>query len=232
MCCCLLPAAAADGASLETEAGVLEVSVPTARGEALESSSTERVFETTSADALVAVQSTAEGLRSMIHINSAAAPERYEFKISGDVTSLRLAPDGGAVALGTDGAIIGIAPVPWAVDANGVAVPTHFEVEGTTLIQIVEHHAGTFAYGVVADPLWNPFSWPWGKWVSKSEKTIVSVLKKCGEGALLTTLGLGIGTGTTNILIEKFGSSVAKVKVGGAYGYVGAAAAGCIINNL
>lgn len=57
-------------------------------------------------------------------------------------------------------------------------------------------------------------------------------LKKCGKGALVATIGLGAGTGTTNVLIEKTGSKIAKLKVGGWQGYVGAAAAGCIVNNL
>ena len=40
---------------------------------------------------------------------------------------------------------------PWAVDADGNDVPTHFEVDGNTLTQIVETDETT-AYPVVADP--------------------------------------------------------------------------------
>ena len=33
---------------------------------------------------------------------------------------------------------------------TAVAVPTHYQINGTTLAQIVEHHAGQYAYGIVA----------------------------------------------------------------------------------
>ncbi len=48
----------------------------------------------------------------------------------------------------------------WAVDANGAAVPTRYEIDGTTLTQVVETDATT-AYPVVADP-----SWWWWAWTS------------------------------------------------------------------
>lgn len=54
-----------------------------------------------------------------------------------------------------DVATIGAA---WAVDANGQAVATHYEIDGTTLTQVVETDART-AYPVVADPSW--FWWAW-----------------------------------------------------------------------
>lgn len=46
----------------------------------------------------------------------------------------------------------------WAVDANGTAVPTRYEIDGTTLTQVVETDAQT-AFPVVADP-----SWWWWLW--------------------------------------------------------------------
>lgn len=44
----------------------------------------------------------------------------------------------------------------WAVDANGAPVETHYEIEGSSLIQVVNVDADT-AYPVVADPAW----WWW-----------------------------------------------------------------------
>ncbi|WP_229054318.1 hypothetical protein [Aeromicrobium sp. Leaf350] len=143
-----------------------------------------------------------------------------------------MAPDGSAQAYNGQGDLISIAATPWAVDAAGRPVPTHFEINGLSLTQVVEHRSAEFAYGIVADPWWNPFSWPWGKWVSRSKKVVGNALKKCGQGALVGTIGLGVGTGTTNVLIEKYGNNLAKLKVGGWRGYLGAAAAGCVINNL
>lgn len=45
----------------------------------------------------------------------------------------------------------GVAPA-WAKDANGTQVPTRYEINGSTLTQIVDHTSGGFAYPIVADP--------------------------------------------------------------------------------
>lgn len=44
-----------------------------------------------------------------------------------------------------------IAPA-WARDAAGRKIPTHFEVNGTTVSQVVEHRGVGVSYPVVADP--------------------------------------------------------------------------------
>jgi hypothetical protein len=218
-----LPDAGTDAAALALDTGVLEVTPDSAQGAPFESTSAKRSFDTNNMEVAVGVQSTSSGLRSLIYIESGGAPRRYDFSIGGDVASLELTEDGGVAALDANGDLVAAAPEPWAVDSAGDPVETHYEVSGTTFTQVVSH-GGRMAYPIVADPWWNPFSWPWGKWVTKSKKVVSSALKKCGQGALVTTLGLGVTTGTTNVMIEKFGSGIAKVKVGGAYG--------CIVNTL
>ena len=227
-----LPETGTDPAEATTAAGTLTMDVPVSGADLAPSSATTALFEGTAPDTAVAVQDTTEGLRALVHIDSPEAPERFEFPIGGDVTALQPTGDGGVEALNARGEIIATAPAPWATDGNGAAVPTHYAIDGTTLTQVVEHRAGNYAYGIVADPWWNPFSWNWGKIWSKSKSAIASTLKKCGEGALVTTLGLAVGTGTANVLITKYSSNIAMVKVGGVYGYIGIAAAGCIMNNL
>ena len=59
--------------------------------------------------------------------------------------------------LGNDRYTIGEFEAPWALDADGNTVPTHFEVDGDTITQIVETDETT-AYPVVADP---HFTWGW-----------------------------------------------------------------------
>lgn len=51
---------------------------------------------------------------------------------------------------------------PWAYDANSKTVPTHYEVNGTKLTQIIEHKNGGFAYGITADPFWSK-AWKYTK---------------------------------------------------------------------
>ena len=94
---------------------------------------------------------------------STEASERFDFPIGGDVTQLVPTADGGVQALNADGEIIATAATLWATDANGTPVPTHYEINGTTLTQVVEHRSGDYSYGIVADPWWNPFSWDWAR---------------------------------------------------------------------
>ena len=58
------------------------------------------------------------------------------------MASLELDATGGATALNSKGETIAYADAPWAVDAKGTPVPTHFEVDGTTLYQVIEHADG------------------------------------------------------------------------------------------
>lgn len=61
--------------------------------------------------------------------------------------------EGGALlATGEDGKLVlGVAPA-WAYDAAGVAVPTHYVIDGTEIIQVVDHQSGNYQYPISADP--------------------------------------------------------------------------------
>ena len=63
----------------------------------------------------------------------------------------RIADGAGARIMGADGDTIGVFDVPWAYDAAGLIVPTRYEIDGSTLTQVVEH-SSSFAYQVVANP--------------------------------------------------------------------------------
>ncbi len=56
------------------------------------------------------------------------------------------------VILDDAGGFVGGVASPWAFDANGVSVPTHFEVSGAKLTQVVDHQSGDFVYPISADP--------------------------------------------------------------------------------
>lgn len=109
-----------------------------------------------SADAQVAVQAFDQGVRLLSIIDGPEAPERYRFPVEVPAGGgLVLLDDGSVDVLGADGAVVAAAPAPWAYDADGREVPTHFEIEGDALVQVVDHVDGGFAYPVVADPsLW------------------------------------------------------------------------------
>jgi hypothetical protein len=112
------------------------------------------VFDGVAADTAVVTQATDDGARALVYIADADAPQRYRFPIDG-ARSLVPTADGGVVVINADSSKPDgqIAP-PWAQDANGTPVPTHYEIDGTTLIQVVEHRSGDYAYGITADPHW------------------------------------------------------------------------------
>lgn len=86
-------------------------------------------------------------------IDDAEAPKRYAYPIQlPDGAVLQLADDGSvrSVGAGEDAPALSVA-APWAKDADGNAVPTHYEVLGSTLTQVVDFTART-AFPVVADP--------------------------------------------------------------------------------
>lgn len=138
--------------------GQLTMSTPTRGDGQTSSDGLTTVYDGTSTDTSVALQPTDTGVRAAITIDSAAAPEDYEFQMGGDVASLELNADGSVTALDANNDSIAFAPAPWAVDVDGNAVPTHYEVSGTTLTQVVEHKNGNWAYGITADPF---FSTTW-----------------------------------------------------------------------
>lgn len=99
-------------------------------------------------------------------INDSAAPTTYEYNLGLTAgSSLALQSDGMVSILGPDGSPIGAFAPAWAKDANGAEVATHYEVNGTTLVQVVEHAVAGIAYPVTADPYlgWNLISS--GRWV-------------------------------------------------------------------
>ncbi len=72
-----------------------------------------------------------------------AVPAGYSAKIQND-GSVRFYDDFGKEA----GGIM----APWAVDADGKDVLTHFEINGRVIVQTVDHRGAS--YPVVADPFW------------------------------------------------------------------------------
>ncbi|MGE3620376.1 MAG: hypothetical protein AB7L84_07935, partial [Acidimicrobiia bacterium] len=101
----------------------------------------------------VVSRASAEGAQLLVVIDEATAPTRYDFDLTVDGVPADLRPrlDGGVeVVDSATGTWVGSVMPPWAVDGADRAVPTAFEVHGSTLTQVVEHAGAT--YPVVADP--------------------------------------------------------------------------------
>lgn len=112
-------------------------------------------------DASLAVQPLADGsTRFLSVLENEAAPERYEYTFEG--FDLALQEDGSVLVVDGDEPV-GVVAAPWATDANGVSVPTRYEVEGSRLTQVVDHVGGGFAYPIAADP---SLSFGWGTYLN------------------------------------------------------------------
>lgn len=173
----------------------------------------------------IAAQPADGGIQALIVLESAAAPTQFPFPLTLPTgTTLAQLSDGSIVAAAPDGSLVGALAAPWATDANGTSVPTRFQISGNTVTQIVDHNAGTYAYPIVADPWWNPFSWNW----SKVGKALVKGLTDCLGGAAKTTLGVGAGVVSANIAAKVVTGKLMVQMAGGPWGYFAVGAAGCI----
>jgi hypothetical protein len=86
-------------------------------------------------------------------INGADAPQRYEYPLALPAGgSIQLSDIGSVAIFNADRGVIGMIEPAWAKDANGSPIATHYELEGTTLVQVVDLSDPTIAYPVVADP--------------------------------------------------------------------------------
>lgn len=114
------------------------------------------------------VQVTEDGFRIHTVILDASAASRYSHEVSipdgarlaltdtltskGQDKKAKNTGPGGALILDSQDKLLAGFSAPWATDANGAAVPTHYELEGNTLVQVIDHTSGNTAYPVVADP--------------------------------------------------------------------------------
>lgn len=128
------------------------------------------MYEGSHEDTTVVVQPVESGARALVLVLDEAATTTFDFPVVGDTESLHLEADGAVTALDAEGFPVATAQPAWAVDAKGEPVPTRYEVEGTTLRQVVDHQSGDVAYPVTADPVWTV--------------VIAAAARSCATGAL------------------------------------------------
>lgn len=126
---------------------------------------------------------------------SADAPTRYDYELTlpDGATPLIAMEDGSLSSTAVDGSLaLGVAPA-WAYDAAGTAVPTHYEVQGSTLTQVVDHVGGDFVYPIVADPYYGQALFT--KVTTKQAANIVSAVTSDFARKLQKGTGPGIPAG-------------------------------------
>ncbi|MFK0002027.1 DUF2599 domain-containing protein [Paenarthrobacter sp. NPDC090522] len=152
----VVPTDPADPVSLESTTGTtIKISLPFA-GEAADAKPVQDgvvSYDNDNGSATVPVVKNDGSVQIMTVINDSAAPTRYTYNVGlAPNASLKLEKDGSVSVLGPDGSRLGGFAPAWAKDANGNDVRTHYEVVGTTIVQVVEHAVAGVAYPVTADP--------------------------------------------------------------------------------
>lgn len=129
-----------------------------------------------------AVIPTSDGVQILNTIANSDAPTRYNYNVSvPEGGKVEVVEGGGAQVVDTNGTGTLYIGAPWAKDKNGAAVPTHFEVEGANLIQVVDHNNGAFVYPVVADPR---VYYSWGILTIKFSSAETGYISRAGGAAV------------------------------------------------
>jgi len=123
-------------------------------------------------------------------------------------------PDGGSLALEDSGAVdildrtgdwVGGVISPWATDANGVAVPTHFDLNADTITQVIEPTEST-KYPIVADPWFGHTLISKVKWVTYSKWSPTAAVYPTAFGRSTIKVGL-LGEGAAWAEVKAKGGS-------------------------
>lgn len=197
------------GISLGTDAGDLAVSLPFAASADDATAEKKGIvsYNNNNGSTSVPVVTSDGVLQINTVISDATAPVRYSYNLT--------IPEGGHIVQAGDGYLIANADgdaiasiaAPWAKDANGAAVPTRYELDGTTLTQIIDF-TNTTAFPVVADP---QFAWygvlPSVKLTrseTKTATTATGMATVCGWVTRLTSYAGGVlcGLNAGSIIIN------------------------------
>ena len=137
------------GASVSLPGTSLEYTIPGAN--LIGATDTATVLDTKGAS-LTTVQAVGDkGQRVAFIINNPDDPTRFALNLK-SASSIVAQEDGTYAVLDENGEPMAAIAAPWAKDAAGRDVPTHYEIDGTRIVQVVEHKGGGFQYPITADP--------------------------------------------------------------------------------
>lgn len=108
------------------------------------------------------VRKTDDGVQVLALLDSKAAPESFTYRVAVPAGGrVVVQSDGSALVLNSRGVALLAAKKPWAVDAKGMPVATHYVAgsDGKSLIQVVQHRGTRAHYPITADPTWVSKTW-------------------------------------------------------------------------
>jgi hypothetical protein len=159
-------------------------------------------------DAVIVTQPQSDGqARILAILRSELSPERYayDFAANGSHVQLTLDAFGGVSVVDSVGNKVLFVLPPWATDAEGRDVPTRYEVNGTSLVQVVDHLGAGFTYPIVADPAtcgWVTCTWYFGKRATKDLSSASSATAVCGALAKIPPLAVGCAVAWAAIVVQ------------------------------
>jgi hypothetical protein len=113
------------------------------------------VYGSDSGASSIVVQGFTNGVRISTTLASKDAGTSFSYPLDLKKGSrIDVQANGSVLIIGPDGSLLGGLLAPWAKDRNGVSVPTHYEVHGNSVVQVIDGNPATLAYPVVADPYW------------------------------------------------------------------------------
>jgi hypothetical protein len=190
-----LPAKLTDGVVLGDQAHRVTVLVPGAKhaGKATKIAHGATAYSGSDHSANAVIPTGDGGAQFLTVINGRQAPTQYTYELAGGRATVL--PGGGALVT-SGGKVTGVVLPPWARDADGQPVPSHFVVsgDGQHLTQVVEHRGGNIRYPVTADP---SFRWYWNGVVVTLSRGEMAAVAISGSQALIPLVAVpGIGWST------------------------------------
>jgi hypothetical protein len=165
------------------------------------------VYPAGASDVATAIQVQSDGVRIQTVLGSDSSPRTFKYVLGGATPVVR--QDGGVdlVADTPPGTPRGISKIlatvdtPWAVDGSGKDIATHYEVDGATLVQVVDVKDDT-VFPVVADP---KASFGFGVYFSFNKY----------EMQMLATAVASVGAMAAGMTCAWYGSKLSKIPVVG-----------------
>jgi len=152
-----IPRSLENGVALSTPNVELTIFLPNADSASLGTKNNEGQVIFASAEASANTVIPIEGgVQMLTTISNKTAPERFTYSVEKeDSDYFQIQEDGSAVLIGTSGTVKLVIPAPWAQDSVGRSIPTSFETDGDSLVQVISHKSlDNVAYPVTADPYW------------------------------------------------------------------------------
>jgi len=208
---------ASEGISVESAtAGDLEIGLPFADAADAADDATVvdgvMVYDNTNGSTTTPLVHEDGSLQILTTIADSGAPSDYEYQLAlAPGGALVLTDEGGVDIVEADGSVSRSVAAPWAFDALGIPVSTHYVVDGGTLTQVIEHDSSS-TYPIVADP---KVSYGWGVYYHFNKAETITIGKDwlaiaAGSTTACAAVGAALGS-----LAPVIGTAIGGV-IGGA----------------